>query len=123
MSQDKIQFEKGIALVLSVIILSLLLAAALGISTILVGQMTVLRGMEQSVQAYFAADSGIERVLYDDSQGVDIISTCPCSGNLDNGASYNVLALPPGPDCIGVSYCLQSIGSFRDSRRAIEIER
>ncbi len=99
---------------MSVIILFILLAIALGVSTILAGQMRVLRGMEHSLQAFLAADTGIERALFEVSS---------VSGALSNGASYQVQLVFPGSDCNALSYCLRSIGSFRDSRRAIEIKR
>lgn len=106
--------EKGISIFLSVIVLAVLLSLALGISVILVSQMRVLKGMENSVQAFFAADTGIEQALF---QGQSV------SGVLQNGARYEVQFIRPGRNCAGFSYCLKSVGIFKETRRAIEIIR
>lgn len=107
--------KKGAALFLSVIILAFLLAIALGVSTILVGQGRMLQGMENSVQAFFAADTGIERALFEERA---------VSGTLSNGAVYSVEFLPEGSGgCQATNYCLKSAGTFRQTKRAIETSR
>ena len=55
--------QKGVSLYLAVIIMLILLAIALGVSTILVGQIKTIRGMGNSVSAFYAADTGIETEL------------------------------------------------------------
>lgn len=106
--------QQGVSLYLALMIMTLILAISLGISTILVSQIKMIRGMGDSIMAFYAADTGIERAL---SEGQVV------SGNLENGASYNVQVLLPGPDCSGQNYCLKSVGVFRETRRAIEITR
>jgi hypothetical protein len=107
MSNKKNQnLQKGTALFLAVVILGVMLAIALGISTILVSQIRVFRGMENSVQAFFAADTGIERNLFNGFLG---------SGTLSNGATYQVESVPPNS--------IRSKGSFRESQRAIQVTR
>lgn len=106
--------ERGAALFIAVIVLSILLATGLGVSTILIGQFRVLFGIEESLQAFFAADSGIERALYQ-KQAV--------SGTLSSGATYDVQFLPPGPNCPGPNYCLKSSGVFKNAERAVEVTR
>lgn len=56
--------SKGVSLYFSIAIMAILLAIALGISTILIGQIKVIKGMGDSVAAFYAADTGIERVMY-----------------------------------------------------------
>lgn len=58
--------EKGISLYLTVLILTILLAISLGMSRILVSQMKIVGGMGNSVIAFYAADTGTEKVLYED---------------------------------------------------------
>ena len=106
--------SRGAVLFLSIIVLSVLFAIALGVSTILVGQVRQLQGMESSVHAFFAADTGIEQALFEE-QAV--------SGVLTSGATYQVQLFPPGPECSFQNYCLKSVGAFRESRRAIESSR
>jgi hypothetical protein len=81
--------QKGVSLYLAVVLMTMLLALVLGISTILLRQLQSIRGMEDSVVALYAADSGIEQVL------VDVIGnrTDPIehyNNVLSNGASYSV---------------------------------
>ncbi len=69
--------EKGISLYLAVVIMSILIAVISGIGTILFYQMNILKDMGDSVVAFYAADTGIERGLYDEAQClVSSSSTC-----------------------------------------------
>lgn len=91
-----------------------ILAIALGVSTILVGQLKMIKGIGDSVVAFYAADTGIERGLYEETNSY---------GYLENGATYNVQILPPGLECGSPYYCLKSVGTYKDARRAIEVGR
>jgi Tfp pilus assembly protein PilX len=106
--------QKGVSLYLALLIMAVILSIGLGVSAILLGQIKVIRGMGDSVVAFYAADTGIERALRE-GRGV--------SGVLENGARYEVRFLSPGPDCPALYYCLKSVGIFRETRRAIEIIR
>ncbi len=117
--------KKGAALVISIIILTTLLAISLGLSTILIGQMKMFKGMEDSVQAFFAADTGIEKVLFVVKNQEPNEVGWPISGYLNNNeAKYEVQYLDKGENsCSGSYYCLKSKGVFRERQRAIEIAR
>lgn len=106
--------NKGVSLYLAIIIMVLLLAMALGINAILLGQLKMIRGMGDSVIAFFAADTGIERALYEERS---------VSGELDNGARYEAQFLAGGGQCDAPNYCLKSIGTFKETKRAIEVAR
>ncbi len=56
--------NKGIALILTLLILAGLLGLALGISTLLVREIKLSQEIANSVVAYSAADTGIERFMY-----------------------------------------------------------
>jgi len=138
--------QKGVSLYLAVVLMTMLLALVLGVSTILFRQLQTIRGMEDSVVALYAADSGIERAL------VDVIAnrTDPAesySAVLDNGASYDVdvvccqsgvagcawgagFSCPlssSDPDCLGYFYCVSSrgfygpLGNRTKTQRAIQV--
>lgn len=113
--------KKGAALFLSVIILSFLLVIALEISTILLGQVRMLKSAENSVQAFFAADTGIEKGAAQATTSTS--SPFSISGSLGNGATYSVKLIQKGPDCQADNYCLEGIGTFKQTRRAIIIRR
>lgn len=106
--------QKGVSLYLALLIMAVLLSIGLGISAILFGQIKIIRGIGDSIVAFYAADTGIEEVLY---RGAAV------SGNLENGASYSTRVLAPGPDCTATNYCIISKGSFKETKRAIEIIR
>lgn len=109
--------QKGTSLYLAVAIMAILLAIALGISTIFLGQVKVMRGLGYSVIAFYAADAGIEKILLDRNNPADIPETF-----LSNGASYQVFVEIGGSgSCTAPNYCIKSIGNYRDTNRAIEI--
>jgi len=63
---SNIKAQNGVSLYLTVLIVTIILAISLGISSILVGQIKMISGMGKSVIAFYAADTGTERVLYED---------------------------------------------------------
>tara|TARA_Y100000310_G_scaffold85265_2_gene82126 strand:+ start:14227 stop:14553 length:327 start_codon:yes stop_codon:yes gene_type:complete len=106
--------NQGISIYIAVITMTIILTIALGISAILISQIKTMQEMGNSVISFYAADTGIERSLFEGGE---------VSGILDNGASYDVQLTLPGPQCSGQSYCLKSIGVYKETRRAIEIVR
>jgi len=113
--------EKGVSLYLTFMIMTILLAIALGLSTVFLGQTKVMRGIGDSVVAFYAADAGIEQVLIDRSSP----SLVPdyYSGSLEESeATYQVFVIQGGFNgCSAVNYCIKSVGAYQATRRAIEI--
>ena len=108
-------FERGVSLYLALLIMTILLSIGLGISAILFSQIKIISGIGDSVVAFYAADTGIEEVLY---RGTDV------SGALENGANYSAQVLLAGSDdCTADNYCIKSVGIFKGIRRAVEITR
>lgn len=68
----------GVALLLAVLILAALLAIGLGIFDVVFGEIRITEELSDSFTALYAADQGIERLLYDDLVA-DALSGC--SGN------------------------------------------
>lgn len=110
--------QKGLSLYISIIIMSILLAIVLGISTILVSQLKIIKGIEHSVIAFYAAETGIEQVLV---ARVNPISFNGYSGVLANGASYEIIVFASGSDCPAPNFCINSIGDFRGAKRTIQV--
>jgi hypothetical protein len=108
--------HQGIAIYLVLMIMAVVLAAALALSAILISQIKIIKGLGNSVVAFYAADTGIERELYEKNH-----PPFSYSGSLDN-STYEVQVLAPGPDCDAENRCVKSIGSFKESKRAIEIK-
>ncbi len=114
---SKINFQKGISILYVVFIMSILLVISFSISTLLIGQIKMVGEMGYSIVAFYAADSGIEEILMDKDNPQNITK------ELDNGAKYEVSFLVGGDEGCNekFSYCITSVGSYRDTKRAIEI--
>ena len=150
MSHFKFKKEKGASLYLAIVIMSILLATVLGLTTISISQIKLVRGMGDSVMAFGAADAGIEWALYQERKECRQPS-CPsppcegsCSGLLED-THHGFLNLdldgtiPSGncPDALsqdkddacykitksiqGTIVILQSIGFYRQAVRGIEV--
>lgn len=129
--------KKGSALYLVIAMLVILLPLALGLTTIIVGQLAITGEMGHSVVALYAADAAIEEVLLDwrtDPGVLEINPPCinpaaPCPvGDADYYVRvYEGENMPGGPDpdgnCDGsdLYYCVKAIGIYQDVNRSIEI--
>lgn len=60
--------EKGVSLIITFFIMIIILAVVLSTSTLLYSEIRVIRNISYSVSAFYAADSGIEKVLFYDRQ-------------------------------------------------------
>jgi len=143
MSKNKT--EKGISVYLVILLSTFILAIALGLSTILVSQIKMSHEIGESVIAFYAADTGIEAVLKSpddypfepqysygyldlDGGGTESSSTTACTtglGSHPEDSCYSVTKIATSssacPD--DVSYCIDSVGYFKKTRRAIQISR
>jgi len=63
-----IQTEKGVALIITFFIMVIILASVLSLSVILYSEIKVIKNIGNSVVAFYAADSGIEKILFYDKQ-------------------------------------------------------
>lgn len=133
--------EKGVSLYFGVIITSILLAMVLGVSLIIVSQVKIIKGMGDSVVALNAADTGVETMLFnptvyatdtayygylDIDGGGTAASSTPCSTGLESfpeDACYMMKKVAPGAECTADYYCIQSVGYFKKTRRAVEATR
>lgn len=109
-----INHQKGAtAILLAVLILSMLLIIGLGVSALIISQIKMSTQAGQSVAAFYAAEAGAERCLYEvRKKGAN---SCP-SGTLDNNATYSVTA-----QITGDSGQISSIGRFGQTSRKIEL--
>jgi len=123
--------EKGVSLYLSLMIMTVLLTMALGLSAILFGQIRIVREMGNSVVAFYAADTGIEWTLYQSEECRRLSPDCnlsicklDCTCLLDQTfpeknigqASYIATVSNNGAT-------LKSIGRYKETKRAIEVSR
>jgi len=115
------KYQKGVSLYIALMTMGVLLALALGLAAILFGQLKVMEGVGDSVLAFYASNTGIERTLYEISQGAGIGSHY--QDTLENGSSYLADVIAPDSDCPGPNYCIKSVGIYKQTRRAIRITR
>ncbi|MBI3631496.1 MAG: pilus assembly PilX N-terminal domain-containing protein [Candidatus Staskawiczbacteria bacterium] len=121
----KIQ-EKGISLIIVFFILTIMLAIVLSIGVLLYSQVKVIRNIGNSVVAFYAADSGVEKVLYYDRKQIptdgarglcnigNVCSSCipGTNGGPGDCVESNCYAfLPSGTDC-GLTTCTNCTVSF-----------
>jgi len=129
--------QKGVSLYFAIIILSILLAIVLGLATILVGQTRMIKGMGDSVAAFFAADTGVEQVLYYDKEcrrsGCDSLDLppgfeCKDEAECDEGLSGGFASSTVGQAIYEVTFDdgaidITSIGMYSGTRRAVRVNR
>ncbi len=99
-------------------IMAIILSIVLGVTTILLGQLKVIKGIENSVIAFYAAESGIEKVLI---SRLNPIGLNGFSETLSNGASYNIEVKASGGGCSASNYCIKSKGFYRNAQRTIQV--
>jgi len=125
------KFKTGVSVLFVVFIMTIVLAIALGVSGIIFKQTKMLGEMGQSVAAFFAADSGIEQLLFllYKSPPPQPLSTGECGGAnfqvLTKCGLKNATSCPAGLEIDysrDVYYWTKSVGNYRNIKRAIEIE-
>jgi len=107
--------QRGVSMMFAVLIMSFILSIALGISIVLIRQVKVMREAGYSVVAFYAANSGIEEILF-------LFNPDGIPETALNGATYEVsVNASTTPGCNAPNWCITSTGSYKDTRRAIEI--
>lgn len=110
----------------ALVILTLIVGASLALTTILISQIRIVRGMERSVAVFYAADTGIEHALNTimGSEGVAMTA----SGTLANQTSYKYqieLVTEKSNPCGDeyYFYCITSIGTYSSEGEIEEVKR
>ena len=85
--------ERGVSLIITFFIMIIILSVVLSVSTLLYGELRVMRNVGNSVVGFYEADSGVEKVLYYNRQVRPLVSSdIGCSSNeeciADLGADY-----------------------------------
>jgi hypothetical protein len=88
--ENKVRNNSGMVLVLSILIIAAVLATAVIFANLVIRQIRQSRLIDQSIQAYYLAESGSERALYQ-SRRREAVKTIDCDliddGNNGNGSS------------------------------------
>ncbi len=117
--------QSGTSLYLAIIVMIILLAIVLGLTSILLGQMVMVRKMGYSVIALSAADAGIEAILVDQdspaTSSVILANRASYETSLLLGALKGVAEGSCSSTIVDWNYCITSVGIYEGVRRAIEI--
>ncbi len=105
-------YQKGVSLIITFFILTIILAVVSAISAILYSEIRIIRNIGNSVIAFYAADSGVEKTLYYDrkimpaggKRGVcfmcdPVNPSCP-TDNADSSINCACSSPPAGGDCL-----------------------
>lgn len=114
---------------MALMMMTVILAMAFGLSAILFSQIKTIREIGYSAVSLYAADTGIERELFEaNPPGTSYSGYLDLNKNgvRDSGDSfYEILVISPGTaDCPTESnLCIRSVGTYRETRRAIQVSR
>ncbi|OGD24804.1 hypothetical protein A2819_00990 [Candidatus Azambacteria bacterium RIFCSPHIGHO2_01_FULL_40_24] len=103
--------QNGIALLLTLIILSAVTLIAVLIADIVIVQLKLAKDINDSQAAIYAADSGIEWQLYQIKKGV--LVALPV---MSNGATVETIVTGTAP-----SFTIKSLGSYQSVKRQFEV--
>lgn len=106
--------QKGVALYLTMVILSIMSASLLALAAMLASQAKMTGNLSNAVLAFSAADSGIEQALYKVYKQGFVSGSF--SETLPNGATYNVVVTNQSGSTV-----VNSTGIYRKSKRAIAV--
>ena len=123
-----IEGQRGVALYLALLVLTILFAISLALTTLLVGQIRIIKGLGDSVVAFYAADTGMEMALQElYATGLPPPCQIGCSESVGD-ASYSVQGFSSGnaDDCPSPPndfFCIKSQGTYRGIKRSVEASR
>ncbi len=121
--RDIKKFKAGSAMILTMFILAGMLVVAMSGSYIIVSGIKAGGTQAQSTKAYFAAEAGLEDILYQvrkenlphTKDDIDLINPI-ISGNLESsGVSYKEFFIDAEPTRVFVS-----IGEYQSAKRSVE---
>jgi hypothetical protein len=113
--------REGIAIYLAAVTLSIVLAIALSVGALSASRLKNLNEAGDSVTAFAAAETGIERSLSDyNSTPGTFVDGYAFEENLGGGIGYKISVKTCGGS--GQYICITSIGSYRNARRAVKVE-
>ena len=116
--------QKGIALLITMVLLGTIMATAMGVAVLVIGETGITRLVTDSTLALFAADAGIEKMFYACSNKIPYPSPANFTVlDIGNGAKYTVcMAAVSGGACTNTcnDAWVISKGSYNTAQRSFE---
>ncbi len=113
--------QKGSILYFSVLLVGLLFSAGITTTTILVQKISMIEDLTYSTSAFYAADAGIEKVLYrwdDIDETSTAINYDHSFENLSEDQSYSIRR-----DVSGGNLIITTTGEYKNVSRGIQVSR
>lgn len=103
-----------------IIMVAILLAVALGLASIIIGGAKIAENLSYSVKAFHAADTGIEKALYDIKINSGACDDSSSDGSFGTDYDYDVTMTTTGSDCADSGTSITSLGRYKTVVRKIE---
>jgi len=117
MNSITVKNQKGVVLIIAFFIMTIIIAVVLSIGTILFREIKAVGSAGNSVSAFYAAESGIEKVLYADRRQVPLganrgmCNICNVCSNFSSSCSHCV-TIPLATNGCNILNCNNCQASF-----------
>jgi hypothetical protein len=112
--------QKGVSIYLVVVMMSILLSAVLGMTSIIIGGVKIVENLGYSIKAFHATDTGIEAALY--NAKINAGSCDDFSGAVGTADYiYEITMSTTGSDCSSAGTTITSTGHYLTVQRKIEV--
>jgi len=82
--------KKAISLIITILIISSILVSTITVGDVIIRHSQTVKGSEVSENAYFAAESALEKANYEIIKNYDNVSSYTLSGSMTNTATYEI---------------------------------
>ena len=98
-------YQKGVSLIITFFIMIIILAVVLSVSVILYSEIKVIKNIGSSIVSFYAADSGVEKVLFYDRQVVPTGAARGLCSMFDSMNNVNYCPITPASPLDTSIYC------------------
>ena len=109
--------ESGVSLIFTVLFLGMVLSTGLGIANLMLKEIKISSNIGYSVPAFYAAEAGIEKILYVDRKVEGGVSETddPEEETLSIGSKFKAEVMQTSPIII------KSVGTYNEVKRGVEV--
>jgi hypothetical protein len=111
--------QKGVSILLSLLVMTAILSIAFGVSKLVIGEIKIGRDISRSVVAYYAADSAVERAIFEKRINNIELNINDCSVDWGSGSFYGAKVQVSGSGN-NIVVIVKASGCYNNTKRAIE---